>query len=101
MQLQLLLSLSFSLSQISTAQNMGKLDAEAASTFWPQIATTEPSPFTHSNLMAFGFRPLRTIRTKHEWALVLVFLFSALPPSFFVTLTTEAEWRGVSAGEQI
>ena len=30
---------------------------------------------------------------------VLVFLFSALPPSFFVTLTTEAEWRGVSAGK--
>ena len=51
--------------------------------------------------MPSGFPPLRTIRTKHEWMRVLVFLFSALPPSFFVTLTTEAEWRGVSVWEQM
>ena len=69
--------------------------------FGQKTAPTELSQFTQSSLMPFGFRPLRTIRTKHEWMRVLVFLFSALPPSFFVTLTTEAEWRGVSAGEHI
>ena len=67
--------------------------------FGQKTAPTEPSQLTQSSLIPFGFRPLRTIRTKHEWMRVLVFLFSALPPSFFVTLTTEAEWRGVSAGE--
>ena len=67
--------------------------------FGQKTAPAELSQFTQSSLMPFGFRPLRTIRTKHEWMRVLVFLFSALPPSFFVTLTTEAEWRGVSAGE--
>ena len=68
--------------------------------FGQKTAPTEPSQLTQSSIMPFGFRPLRTIRTKHEWMRVLVFLFSALPPSFFVTLTTEAEWRGVSAGER-
>ena len=49
----------------------------------------------------FRFLPTLTICTEHEWTRVLVFLFSAQPPSFFVTLTTEAEWRGLGAGEHI
>ena len=69
--------------------------------FGQKTAPTEPFQFTQTPLTPFGFRPLRTIRAKHEWMRVLVFLFSALPPSFFVTLTTEAEWRGVSAGEHM
>ena len=69
--------------------------------FRPKTALTDPSQFTQSSLMPSGFPPLRTIRTKHEWMRVLVFLFSALPPSFFVTLTTEAEWRGVSVWERM
>ena len=69
--------------------------------FRPKPAPTEPSQFSQSSLAPFGVPPSRTIRPKHEWMRVLVFLFSAPPPSFFVTLTTESEWRGVSVGEQM
>ena len=100
--IQLLLSLSFSLPLLpSPSQNSGKLDLRAASVFLLKAPHREPAGFTWSQLFAFWFLPTLTICTEHEWTRVLVFLFSAQPPSFFVTLTTEAEWRGLGAGEHI
>ena len=97
--IQLLLSLSFSLPLLpSPSQNSGKLDLRAASVFLLKAPHREPAGFTWSHLFYFWFLPKLTICTEHEWTRVLVFLFSAQPPSFFVTLTTEAEWRGLGAG---
>ena len=96
------LSLSLSLSLQVPTRKYGKTGFRGSFNFFsPKPAPTEPSRFTQNPLVRFGFPPMRTIRTKHEWIRVLVFLFSAPPPSFFVTLTTEPKWRGVSVGERI
>ena len=101
--IQLLLSPSFSLPLLpSPSQNSGKLDLRAASVFLLKAPHREPARLIWSqHLFDFWFLPMLTICTEHEWTRVLVFLFSAQPPSFFVTLTTEAEWRGLGAGEHI